>query len=67
MFDRFIRLARATKALREQRFEDALQLALDPLIAGDRRAEQVRAAAAKEVLARAQRRLADGDVVAARA
>ena len=45
MFDRFIRLARARKALREQRFEDALQLALDPLVRSDRRAEDVRAAA----------------------
>ncbi len=67
MFDRFIRLARAKKALREQRYEDALQLALDPLIAADRRAEQIRQAAAKEVLLRGRNHLAAGDVVAARA
>jgi hypothetical protein len=66
MFDRFIRLARARKALREQRAEDALQLALDPLIAGDRRAEEVREAAGELLLARARQRLAQGDAAAAK-
>lgn len=67
MFDRFIRLARARKALRELRFEDALQLALDPVIAADRRAEEVRRAAGDELLGRARQRLAQGDLAAAKA
>ncbi len=67
MFDRFIRLARAKKALREQRFEDALQAALDPVIAGDRRVEELRREAVDQLLARARHRLASGDVGAAKA
>lgn len=66
MFDRFIRLAKARQALREERFEAALQLASDPLIQSDRRAEQVRTAAQQRLLARAQQRLAAGDADAAR-
>ena len=66
MFDRFIRLAKARQALREDRFEDALQLAADPLIQSDRRAEQVRVEAQQRLLARAQQRLAAGDAVAAK-
>lgn len=66
MFDRFIRLARARKALREQRFEEALSLAGDPLIRGDRRAEQVRTAASAALLARAQRHVDAADLSAAR-
>lgn len=65
MFDRFIRLAKATKALREERFEDALLLAQDPLIAKDRRADEVRTKARHALAERAQRRLADGDLPAA--
>ena len=67
MFDRFIRLARARKALREQRYEDALQLAQDPLIRADRRAEVLRREAAQQLLQRAEARLAGGDAGAARA
>jgi hypothetical protein len=66
MFDRFIRLAKARKALSEQRFEDALQFAADPLIQGDRRAEDVRKSARQQILARARKRLAAGDPAAAR-
>ncbi|MCK5945624.1 MAG: hypothetical protein KAI24_26780, partial [Planctomycetes bacterium] len=62
MFDRFIRLARAKKALREQRYFDALQQASDPLIESDRRAEQVRADATGQLLRRAEARLEGGDV-----
>ncbi|MCB9877094.1 MAG: hypothetical protein H6835_05775 [Planctomycetes bacterium] len=62
MFDRFIRLARARKALREQRLHEALQLAADPLIAGDRRAEQIRTVATTRLLERARARLAAGEV-----
>lgn len=62
MFDRFIRLARAKKALHEQRFLDALQQACDPLIAGDRRAERIRTQATEQLIRRARSRLESGDV-----
>lgn len=67
MFDRFIRLARARKALREQRFEDALQLADDPLIRSTARAEEVRDRARDRLLERGGLRLQAGDLRAARA
>lgn len=67
MFDRFIRLQRARKALREQRFEDALQLADDPEIRAHKRAENIRDKAREELLSRAARRVSDGDLRAARA
>ncbi|MBL8747686.1 MAG: hypothetical protein JNK78_00895 [Planctomycetes bacterium] len=67
MFDRFIRLAKARKALRDGCFEDALALAADPAIQADRRAEDIRGAAAAQLLARAQKHLAAKDLVAARA
>ncbi|MBM4060053.1 MAG: hypothetical protein FJ265_03005 [Planctomycetes bacterium] len=66
MFDRFIRLARARKALHERRYEDALLLADDPLIRGDRGAAAVLAEARACLLARARQRLAGGDLAAAR-
>lgn len=67
MFDRFIRLSKARRALRDQRYADAVALAQDPLIAGDRRAEQIRRAARQQLLARARQRLLAGDLAAARA
>ncbi len=67
MFDRFIRLAKARKALRDGRYEDALQLAQDPVVADDRRAEEVRGAACGQLVARARQRLAQGDIEAAAA
>lgn len=67
MFDRFIRLSKASRALRDERFEDALQAALDPVIAGERRAEDIRRQAADRLLARARQRLAVGDLAAAQA
>lgn len=67
MFDRFIRLAKARKALRDRRFEEVLGLTADTLIRDDRRAERLRLAAAAALLQRAERHLADGDVAAARA
>jgi hypothetical protein len=67
MFDRFIRLARARKALREQRHDDALVLANDPLIAGDRRAAAIERRAVLGIVARAERRLAAGEFGLARA
>ncbi|MEO6597259.1 MAG: hypothetical protein ABIP94_21155 [Planctomycetota bacterium] len=60
-------MAKARKALREQRFADALLLAADPLIQSDRRAEQVRAVATQRLVLRARRRLEAGDLGAARA
>ena len=62
MFDRFIRLARARKSLREGRFLDVLEQAADPVVEADRRAERLRLRAADEVLRRAERRLAEGYV-----
>lgn len=67
MFDRFIRLARAKKALREGRYADALQVASDPMIAADRRAEVVRTRATTALAEQARRRLGAGDLTAARA
>lgn len=67
MFERFIRLAKARKALRDRCFEDALALAADPMIRADRRASDIRAIAAEHLLERAKRHLAAGDVAVARA
>ncbi len=65
MFDRFIRLAKARKALDEGRYEDAGRLCADPQIAGDRRAEDVRRAAARALTERARGLLRDGDAARA--
>ncbi len=65
MFDRFIRLAKAKKALDEGRFEDAGRLCADPLIRGDRRAEDVRSAAAKALAERGRTLLRGGDAALA--
>lgn len=65
MFDRFIRLAQAKKALREGRLEEAARLAADPLIAADRRAEEVRDEAREQLRRRGQQRLDEGDPEAA--
>ncbi|MBL9076471.1 MAG: hypothetical protein JNL08_03140 [Planctomycetes bacterium] len=67
MFDRFIRLAKARKALRDRRFEEVLGLCADPLIRDDRRTADLRRAAVAELLARAERHLAAADLTAARA
>lgn len=67
MFERFIRLARANKALRERRYEDALLLAAEPSIAADRRAEEVRSACRQALVDRARQRLGEGDAPAAAA
>jgi hypothetical protein len=66
MFDRFIRLAKARKALDEGRLEDAVRLAQDPLVASDRRAEVVRLKAGKRLFERAQQRALAGNLSAAR-
>ncbi len=62
MFDRFIRLARARRALKEGRYLDALREASDPQIVEDRRAEDVRRRAGAALVGRAERRLEAGDV-----
>ncbi|MCC7399264.1 MAG: hypothetical protein IT455_19525 [Planctomycetes bacterium] len=67
MFDRLIRLARAKRALRDERFEAALQLAGDPVVALDRRAESIRLRAGQQIVGRARRRLGQGDLAAAAA
>ncbi|MEQ1630828.1 MAG: hypothetical protein ABL997_00550, partial [Planctomycetota bacterium] len=65
MFDRFIRLAQARKALHDGRFEEAARLASDPLIAGDRRAQDLRKAAQDALAKRGRERLLGGDPAAA--
>ena len=60
MFERFIRLSEAKAALRKGRFEQALQLAGDPLIAPDRRAEEVVERALQGLLDRARVRRGEG-------
>lgn len=65
MFDRFIRLAQAKKALREGRLEEAARLAADPLIAADRRAEEVRVEVLARLHERGRTRLQAGDAEAA--
>ena len=66
MFDRFIRLARARKALQDGRFEQAIQLADDPLIRADRRAEAVRRQAQEELQRRGAGHLRAKDPLAAK-
>lgn len=61
MFDRYLRLARARKALQAERFEEVLQLVRDPLIAAEREAADLRHAAQDQLVARARRYLATGE------
>ena len=65
MFDRFISLARAKKALHEERYLDALQQASTPQIREHRRAGQIRLKATEQLIRRARTRLEAGDVVTA--
>ncbi|MBK8977963.1 MAG: hypothetical protein IPM29_18810 [Planctomycetes bacterium] len=65
MFDRFVRMAQARRALRERRYEEALRVAQDPLVRADRRGEEIRDAALRGLLDRARRRLQDGVLAAA--
>lgn len=62
MFDRFIRFARIRRALAEQRYEDALQMAADPVVGADRRAEQLRQQAAAALVKRARGHLLAGEL-----
>jgi len=65
MFERFIRMAEAHRALRSGQFEQALRLSSDPLVRSHRRAEQVRERALAGLLGRARRRQNDGGLSAA--
>ncbi|HLQ36292.1 MAG TPA: hypothetical protein VK348_00725, partial [Planctomycetota bacterium] len=65
MFDRFIRLAKAKKALQAGRLEVAIQLADDPLVKEDRRASVIRQQAIQALFERAKRRSEDGDAAIA--
>jgi hypothetical protein len=62
MFDRFVRLTQARRALTAGRPEEALRLVMDPLLANQRRGEDVRAAALTQLLDRARQRAARGDL-----
>lgn len=66
MFDRFVRLAQARKALRAGHYEEALRLVDDPLVAGQRRAEELRVEILAGFAARAKRRIDAGALSAAR-
>ncbi|MBI5853130.1 MAG: hypothetical protein HZB39_19135 [Planctomycetes bacterium] len=66
MFDRFVRLAQARRALRAGHYEEALRLVDDPLVAGQRRAEELRVEILAGFAARAKRRIDAGALSAAR-
>lgn len=65
MFDRFVRLAQARKALRDGHFEEAIRLVDDPDVRGHRKAEVLRGKALEGLLARARRRAEAGGLSAA--
>ena len=65
MFDRFVRLAQAKKALQRGHFEEALGLVDDPLVREHRRAEGIRRDALRGLMERAGRRADAGSVSAA--
>ncbi len=66
MFDRFLIFARAKRALSQGQFEVTLRLMSEPVVAGERRAEQLREKALAGMAKRARRRLEDGNLDAAR-
>ena len=65
MFDRFLTLARAKRALRLGQFEDVLRLLADPSVRGERRTEQIRSKALAGMERRARRRFKAGNLPAA--
>ena len=67
MFDRFVRLAQARRALQGGRLEEALRLTEDPLLAGHRRTDDLRAAACRALVVRAGSRVGAGDATGAKA
>ena len=60
MFDRFIRLAEARRALARGHFEQVLQLVEDPVVREHRRAVELRDRALRGLLTRARRRQKEG-------
>lgn len=66
MFDRFVRLAQARRALRDRHFEAALGLLDDPLIRGHQKAAKLRDRALQGLFARARTRFEAGSLSAAR-
>ncbi len=67
MFDRFVRYAQARRALHGGRLEEALRLTEDPLLAGQRKTDELRAAACLALVRRAERRVEAGDGPGAKA
>ncbi|HLU37953.1 MAG TPA: FHA domain-containing protein [Planctomycetota bacterium] len=61
MFDRFVRLTQARRAVASGRPEEALRLLSDPLVAGQRRTEDLRGEALAALVARARERADRGD------
>lgn len=64
MFDRYLSYARARRALKQGAFGDVLRLVDQPMIRGERRAEDLRRAALAGLLTRARRRRDDGNLTA---
>ncbi len=62
MFDRFVRLTQARRALAAGRPEEALRLVSDPLVAANRRGEDVRKRALDDLVERARDRANAGDL-----
>lgn len=65
MFDRFVRLTQARRALTAGRLEEALRLLEDPLLADARHSEQVRTKVLSGLVARAQARASAHDLAGA--
>ena len=65
MFERFVRLARARKALKDGQLEHAVQLTEDPMVRALRKGEEIRHWALDQLLERARRRAAGGEWAAA--
>ncbi len=65
MFERFVRLAQARKALKTGQFDQAIQHLGDPLVRRHRRAEEIRAQALAGLLMRAKKRAGAGGLSAA--
>lgn len=65
MFERFVRMAEARRALAAGRYEEVLQLAEDPLVREHRKARDLRDRALAGLLDRARRRLRSGKALEA--
>lgn len=67
MWSHLIQLLRARRALRAERFDAALALLSDPLVADDRRAHELRTELAERLIKRSERRRDAGQILLARA